>query len=121
MKKILVIEDDPFIRDISTIKLTEHGYTVVAASDGATALQRLSETIFDVALLDLDLPDISGLDILKHIRSESGEKSIPVVVFSNKDDELLKNELVALGISGYFVKASTEFSELCSLIDSLSN
>ena len=57
MKKILVIEDDPFIRDISTIKLTEHGYTVVAAPDGTTALQRLSETIFDVALLDLDSPD----------------------------------------------------------------
>jgi DNA-binding response OmpR family regulator len=119
MKKVLVVEDDPFIRDITTIKLTEHGYEVVVAENGEIALKRLDESAFDAVLLDLDLPDISGREILKSMRASLAHKDTHVVVFSNRDDEVLKEEITALGIKGYYVKASTEFSELFKHLDTL--
>lgn len=119
MKKILVVEDDPFIRDITTIKLTDHGYDVVVAPNGVIALERLNTSAFDAVLLDIDLPDISGREILKNMRGSLAHKETHVIVFSNRDDEVLKSEITTLGISGYYIKASTEFSELFILIDSL--
>lgn len=119
MKKILIVEDDLFIRDITTIKLTDHGYDVVVAPNGKTALDRLNNTSFDVVLLDVDLPDISGREILKNMRDSLAHKETPVIIFSNRDDEILKSEITTLGISGYYVKASTEFTELFERIDSL--
>jgi DNA-binding response OmpR family regulator len=119
MKKVLIVEDDPFIRDITTIKLTEHGYDVVVAPNGETALSRLSHDAFDVVLLDLDLPDVSGREILVTMRESLAHKTTHVLIFSNRDDEELKKDIESLGVSGYYVKASTEFSELCTKIDSL--
>lgn len=119
MKKVLVVEDDVFIRDISSIKLTEHGYDVVAVENGELALESLQSHEFAVVLLDLDLPDISGFEILKTIRSTERIKDLAVIVFSNRDDDALREEISKLGVSGYFVKASTDFSELFAIIDPL--
>jgi DNA-binding response OmpR family regulator len=119
MKKVLIVEDDPFIRDITTIKLTEHGYDVVVAPNGTIALERLHNAAFDIVLLDIDLPDISGREILKNMRESLAHKETHVIVFSNRDDEVLKSEITTLGISGYYVKASTEFPEIFEKIDSL--
>lgn len=119
MKKVLIVEDDPFIRDITTIKLAGHGYDVVVAPNGTIALERLNTESFDVVLLDVDLPDISGREILKNMRESLAHKETHVIVFSNRDDEILKSEITSLGISGYYVKASTEFPELFAKIDSL--
>jgi CheY-like chemotaxis protein len=119
MKKVLVVEDDAFIRDISTIKLTEHGCSVTAVVNGAEALEALSKDSFDVILLDMELPDLSGLEILKQVRANLALTKLPVIVFSNRSDSTFKDEATALGILGYFVKASTEYSEIFALIDPL--
>jgi len=119
MKKILVVEDDAFIRDISTIKLTHKGYTVVPVPDGYSAKEALSKDSFDVVLLDIDLPDISGLQILKEMRESEKQKEIPVIIFSNRDDDALKIEFSKYNIAGYFIKASTEYDEVFACIDSL--
>jgi DNA-binding response OmpR family regulator len=118
MKKVLIVEDDPFIRDISTIKLTEHGYDVVVAPNGETALSRLKTSAFDAVLLDLDLPDISGLEVLKTMRASMAHKETHVLIFSNRDDEVLKEEIAAQTVSGYYVKASTDFKDIFEKIDS---
>lgn len=119
MKKVLVVEDDAFIRDISSIKLTEHGYDVLAVENGVFALEALKSSLFDVVVLDLELPDISGYEILKTIRTDTTKKNLPVIVFSNRDDEPMKSDVTELGVSGYFVKAATEFTELFKIIDAL--
>ncbi len=119
MKKILVVEDDAFIRDISTLKLTNHGYSVVSVPDGYSAKEALSANSFDVVLLDIDLPDISGLQILKELRESEKNKKLAVIVFTNRDDDDQKIEFAKYTISGYFVKASTEYDEVFACIDSL--
>lgn len=74
MKRVvLVVEDEPVIR-LSLVKLLENsGFETLEAEDGATALKVLAGCVPHVVLLDLMLPDISGLDVLRHIR----QKAIP--------------------------------------------
>ena len=119
MKKVLIVEDDPFIRDITTIKLSEHGYSVVAAATGEEALISLQTEVIEVVILDLDLPGISGLDVLSHMRKTKKLEKINTIIFSNNDDIELREKIDTLGVSGFFIKASTEYDELYHLIDSL--
>jgi DNA-binding response OmpR family regulator len=119
MKKVLIVEDDPFIRDITTIKLSEHGYSVISAANGEDALASLDAEAQEVVILDLDLPGISGLEVLTHMRETTDLKNVPVIIFSNNDNVELREKVTSLGVSGFFVKASTEYDELYRLIDSL--
>jgi DNA-binding response OmpR family regulator len=119
MKKVLVVEDDAFIRDISTIKLSDHGYAVTAVQNGANAIEALAQQDFDVVLLDLELPDMQGKDILAQMRAVTKHTKTPVIVFSNRDEDEVKQVVTQLGITGYFVKASTEYSEVFACIDAL--
>ena len=119
MKKVLVAEDDLFIRDITTIKMVEHGYSVVSVENGEKVKEAIQSEPFDVILLDIDLGDISGYDILKWVRESEKYADQKVIVFSNRDDEDFKEKCTQLGIAGYFVKASTDFSEVFDCIDAL--
>lgn len=119
MKKILVVEDDVFIRDITTIKLTEHGYSVTAVENGEQALALMEKETPEIVLLDLDLPDISGLAILESIKKSEALKAVPVIVFSNSNDAAAKQKVTEIGVAGFFAKASTEYQELFTLIDTL--
>lgn len=119
MKTILIVEDNLFISDITAIKLTEHGYIVTNAPDGLTAREKLISEEIDVVLLDLKLPDTTGLEILKEMRDSTKHKFTPVIIFSNEQNDIEEKEVKELGVSGYFTKASTDYVELFECIDSL--
>jgi len=119
MKKILLVEDDPFIRDITSIKLTEHNLTVLTAQNGAEALEVMKNESPDAVLLDLDLPDVSGLEVLKAVRSSETQKNTPVIIFSNNDDPDTSKKANELGVDEFFVKATTNFEDLYKKLASL--
>lgn len=119
MKKVLIVEDDPFIRDITTIKLSSHPYEVQSAQDGKTAISLMAEFMPDVVLLDLNLPDISGVDVLVAQKGNPALHTIQTIIFSNNDDEVMRKRVIDLGIAGFFIKVSTDYDELYALIDSL--
>jgi CheY-like chemotaxis protein len=112
MKKVLLVEDDPFIRDITAIRLAERNYSVEAAQNGAEALAHIEKEAPDIVLLDLDLPDISGLQIIEKLRSSERCKTIPIIIFSNNDNPDIHEKAKELGIEGFFVKATTSFDDL---------
>ena len=119
MKKVLVVEDDPFIRDITTIKLSEHPYEVLSAPDGETALSLMVSFKPDFLLLDLNLPDISGVEVLIAQKANPELRNIKTIVFSNNDNDEMRKKVIDLGIAGFFVKVSTDYNDLYALIDSL--
>ncbi len=84
MKRILVIEDDQNILDIVTFNLKREGYEVVTASDGEDALLTFAEQTFDLVLLDLMIPKLSGLEVLDSLRARS---DVPVLIMSAKTSE----------------------------------
>ena len=81
-KKILVVEDDPWIRNLMADLLSGEGYTVVQAPDGKAGLERAAEEEPDVILLDLAMPEKSGLDVLHELKSGKPTCDIPVLVVS---------------------------------------
>ena len=99
--KILVIDDEPPIRKLLRMGLSTQGYEILEASNGKTALEKLSE---DPALiiLDLGLPDIQGHELLRTIRARN--EAVPIVVLSSRGDEAGKVEALDLGADDYLTK-----------------
>lgn len=81
--KVLVVEDDKLVSKIYGDALERGGFEVVVAMDGQKALDRLLEVMPDIVLLDLQLPRVSGLDVLRRMRAQPMFKTLPVVVFTN--------------------------------------
>jgi DNA-binding response OmpR family regulator len=83
MKKVLIIEDDQIITNVYRNKLTVEGYEVETAADGETGLKLVRTFHPDTVILDLMLPKMSGVEVIKQIRSEPEFSKLPIIVFSN--------------------------------------
>ena len=82
-KKILFVEDDPVVLTLYRNRLQREGFEVLFAEDGEVALNILSRVRPDLVVLDLMLPKVNGVDVLKHIRADERLKSMPVLILSN--------------------------------------
>jgi len=102
--KILVIEDEPDIRRNLEYNLSREGFSVSAAASISEANTSLASTDYSLILLDLMLPDGSGLDLCKSIKSNSDTESIPIIILTAKDDEVDKVVGFELGADDYVTK-----------------
>ena len=101
MTRVLVIDDEPQILRALRINLSVRGYEVMTAPDGATALRAAAEHRPDVVVLDLGLPDMSGIDVLAGLR---GWLTAPVIVLSARTDSMDKVEALDAGADDYVTK-----------------
>lgn len=99
--KVLVIDDEPPIRKLLRLGLKAQGYETLDAPDGKTALKLLTENPA-IVILDLGLPDMQGLDLLKAIRAQN--ESLPIVILSSRGDEAGKVAALDLGADDYVTK-----------------
>jgi adenylate cyclase len=83
--RILVVDDEPSNRDLLSRRLAREGHTVAVAQDGACALAMAAEADFDLILLDIMMPGISGFQVLKELKSSESKRHIPVIVISALD------------------------------------
>jgi DNA-binding response OmpR family regulator len=83
MKKILIIEDDQIVANIYRNKFSVEGFQVEIARDGVAGLETILDFKPDAVVLDLMLPKMTGVELMKKIRSEPGFHKLPIVVFSN--------------------------------------
>jgi two-component system KDP operon response regulator KdpE len=100
--RVLVIDDEPAIRRFLRLSLAAQGYLVLEAESGESGYTLLQHNAVDVVILDLGLPGVSGLDILKRLR-ESGS-SVPVIVLSSRSDEGGKVAALDMGADDYVTK-----------------
>ena len=98
---VLVIEDDIPVRNLITTTLKTHDYRFLTAADGAEALLMASSHNPDVVFLDLGLPDIDGIDVIRQIRSWS---NMPIIVISARSDDADKIEALDAGADDYLTK-----------------
>ncbi|MGW7102752.1 response regulator transcription factor [Streptomyces sp. NPDC054838] len=101
MPSVLVVEDDPSIRQSLIEVLAEHGYAVRSTADGFGALREVTQSRVDAVVLDLGLPDLDGADALRMIR---GISSVPVLVATARDEETEIIDLLNAGADDYLVK-----------------
>ena len=83
MKKILIFEDDPVLGRVCERLLTKHGFAVSLACDGASGLERLNTFRPDAVLLDLMMPKLNGVEVLKRMRAQEAFRDLPVIVLTN--------------------------------------
>jgi len=105
MQKILIIEDDKFLRELIVRKLSQENFDVVEAIDGEDGIKKVKETIPDLLLLDLILPGIDGFEVLSKIKEEPATASIPVIILSNLGQKEDIERGLKLGAVDYLVKA----------------
>ncbi len=101
---ILVIEDEPDIRKNLEYNLSREGFKVSTAGSLKDGLKSLDSSTYSLILLDLMLPDGSGLDLCKKIKSNSSLESIPIIILTAKDDEVDKVVGFELGADDYVTK-----------------
>ena len=102
--KVLVIEDEPDIRKTLEYNLLREGFEVFGCGSIKEAKKLIEDPKFSIILLDLMLPDGSGLDLCKEIKSDTATKDIPIVILTAKDDEVDKVVGFELGADDYVTK-----------------
>src|SRR3989344_180002 len=107
MKTILLVEDDFHIQEIYRTTFIKTGnYTVETASDGQEALVKLGSHIYDLILLDIMLPKVTGIDVLRAMRAPtSPTKDTPIILITNLGQEDIIKEAFKIGADGYLIKA----------------
>ncbi len=117
MKKILIVEDEAAIRGFEAINLNRAGYTTVEAGSAEEAIEIFeSDSLFDIALLDISLPGMDGFELCKKLRAESG--SLGIIMLTARTQEMDKVSGLMLGADDYITKPFSP-SELLARIDSL--
>ncbi len=118
MAKILLVEDDPFIAEIYKKKLETSGFEIVNATSGRAVLKELKEQQFDLVLLDLVLPEMSGTEVLREVRqNKEYNPNIKIVVFSNLSSTEDREEVEKLGANGFISKTDFSPSEVVGEIE----
>ncbi len=103
--RILVVDDSPTIRELTKIFLKDLEFTnVEEAADGSNALEKLKSEVFDLVITDWNMPQLSGLDLLKAIRADDKMKKIPVLMVTSVDEKDNVIQAVQAGINDYFLK-----------------
>lgn len=120
-KKILIVEDDVFIRDIYQVKFSQEGFDVVTAEDGVKALAVLEQMVPDIILLDIIMPYMNGMEVLKNIKSNDSLKEIPVIMLTNISEKEKVTEGMELGVNDYIIKSHFTPSEVVHKVNALLN
>lgn len=104
-KKILVVEDDKFLRELITKKISKDGFEVIGAVDGEDGIKKIKEEKPDLILLDLILPGIDGFEVLSQMKEDLEIKAIPVIILSNLGQKEDVEKGIKLGAKDYLIKA----------------
>ena len=115
-KKILIVEDDTFLKGLSATKLGKEGFDVLTAGNETEAEKIIKENMPDFVLLDLVLPGSDGFEILKKIRENPKMANTPVIIFSNlaEDKDIAKAK--ELGANDFMIKSNFTLDELSDKI-----
>lgn len=117
--KILLIDDDIFLRDMYATKFTESGDAVEGAADAAEALRMIENEPYDVVILDMVMPGMSGLEFLRALKGVDSAKETKCIVLSNQGESADVKAAQDLGVLGYIIKAETIPSEVVEKVHKL--
>jgi len=117
--KILIVEDEPFLRKVISDECRERGYFVEEAIEGKEGLEKLKKEKFDLVLLDLLLPGIDGFEVLAQIKKDPELNKTPVLILSNLGQKEEIEKGLKLGAIDYLIKAHVTPSEILDKIEKI--
>ena len=110
--KILIVDDEPFNLDLLEQELTDQGYVIERANDGAEALEKVPSFLPDLILLDYMMPKMNGLEVVKQLKQDERYKGIPVILLTAKASQEDKVKGLDAGADDYVVKPFDSFELL---------
>jgi DNA-binding response OmpR family regulator len=119
MQRILVVEDDRFLRKAAEAALRRQGFTVLVASDGEEGLRVARSELPDLVLLDLIMPGLQGFEVLKLLKAEATTSAIPVIILSNLGQDSDVKKAMEAGAVDYVVKANLALDMLVARVKTL--
>ena len=102
--RVLVVDDDPFYREMAEMSLKSAGYEILTAEDGAQGLEFLRSAHFDLAVIDLTMPGIDGYEVIRRTRSEGQNPNLPIVVMTGTDDVASVEQSFEAGATSFIAK-----------------
>lgn len=105
LKSILLADDDITLREMYAERLKAEGFTVETAQDGEDALQKATELLPNAILLDVMMPKMNGLDVLKKLKEQDATKNIPIIILTALIQDREKMESITRGADDYIVKS----------------
>lgn len=115
-KKILVIEDDKFLRKVYESKLPKEGFAVISAVDGEDGLNKARTEKIDLILLDLIMPKKTGFEVLEEVKKDKNLAKIPILVLSNLGQDEDRGRAMALGADDFLIKSNLSIKEVIEKI-----
>lgn len=116
-KKILIVDEDRLIREAYEEVLKSGGYEVEAALDGREGLDKMIQNSYDLVLLDIMLPKLDGIGIIRELSERSSKTSIEsVIFFTNLSEDPIVKEALETGVHSCLVKADTAPDQLLSYV-----
>lgn len=115
---VLIMEDDQYIRDLYILVLQQAGYDVVGCPDGVTGMAEANKREFDIVLLDLMMPNMSGLEFMRELKEHPPKFALgPIIVMSNLAYQDAKEEALSLGAVDFLVKAEMEPKNILARVE----
>ena len=102
--KLLIIEDEPDLRELLSFTLSREGYDVMEAETAETALQMLDSTLPDLAIVDWMLPGMDGIELVKRLRRDDVTEDLPIIMLTARGEEPDKLKSFDVGIDDYITK-----------------
>lgn len=115
-KTILIVEDEAAILYALQSKLRVSGFKVLTADDGEKALNILHDTIPDAIILDIILPKVDGMEVLKQVKADARLKDVPTIIVTNLTDHETKKKGLELGAHDYLIKVEYNLDEIAERI-----
>ncbi len=119
--KVMIIDDDSRILEMYQAALEAQDYDVVIKPDGTNAIDFIKKEDPDLIILDVMIPNITGLDILDMIKASPAISDIRVIILSALSDDATKEKAAKYGASAYLVKSEVTMSEVIVVIKKLLN
>ncbi len=104
MAVVLIADDDPDIRDLVEFRLTQVGHAVVAREDGQAALEAIRANRPDIALLDVMMPGMTGIEVCRALRTERATADLPVILLTARASDSDMEEGIEVGADDYVIK-----------------
>jgi len=115
-KKILLIEDDPFLLQMYNDKFVNEGYEVNVAHDGLEGLKMLNEKQVDLVLLDILIPKLSGVDLLTKIKEDPKLQKMPIIALTNLSNVKEEQDVKAKGVNEYLIKSDYTPTQVVEIV-----
>lgn len=117
--KILCVEDEEFISELYKRALTREGYDVTIVRSGADGLAEAKKNVYDIMLLDIMVPDILGVDVLRQLRHDVPNLKTKIIITTNLEQDEKTRQSIEKEADGYLIKADITPKQLVAFLDRL--